>query len=108
MNPPARLPLFEACDDYPRSPGWRKTDTSRDAARSIAPKAQKLRDIVYRAIEARGEQGATCHELADITGIEYASAQPRFTELRIAGKIEDSGQRRKTPSGKASIVWVAV
>lgn len=100
--------LFSYCDRYPQSPGWQRSDTSHDAAKAIAPKTAKLREIVYRAIRARGEQGATSHELEDITGIDYASVQPRTSELRRDGKIIDSGLRRARPGCRKSIAWRAV
>jgi hypothetical protein len=58
-------------------------------------------------IRAAGGTGLTSEELATLTGVQSASMQPRTSELRAAGKIEDSGLRRpNATSGKRAIVWV--
>lgn len=88
---------------YPYEPGFQKTDTSYDAAVDMIPKKDRLQQLVMDALADHG--AATSHELAMLTGESYASIQPRTAELRIDRKIEDSGTRRKTPSGKNSIVW---
>lgn len=40
-------------------------------------------------------------------GCERVTIQPRCSELRLFGKIEDSGNRRRNGSGKRAVVWVA-
>jgi hypothetical protein len=88
------------------------TDTERYAARKIAPIAGTLRALVLEWIIDAGAGGLTGKE----AGAKYAlslgrdendgsarySAMPRITELRQAGLIRDSGQRRD-----GAIVWVA-
>lgn len=88
---------------YPTDPGWKKTDTSRDAAKDMAGKAGKLRAAVLDTLWRHGP--LTTEEIAVWAGHGYASIQPRTSELRLAGRIEDSGERRLNNSGKRAIVW---
>jgi hypothetical protein len=58
-------------------------------------------------VKARGAQGATPEEACDLLGLNRASLQPRFSELRVQGRIADSGLRRVNPSSrKRAVVWV--
>jgi len=98
---PSILDLLER--PYPLHPGFQATDTSMAAADSMKPSKARLQQMVLDALADHGP--ATSHELAYITGQTYAGIQPRTAELRIEEKIVDSGLRRKTPSGKNSIVW---
>lgn len=93
--------------DYPDAPGHRDIDTSIEAARSIATSAGRLQRTALFALQEVGLRGLTSQELADRTGIDFASIQPRTSELRRKGLIEDSGQRRHNRNGKRAIVWVA-
>lgn len=92
--------------NYPDDPGYRNTDTSEAAAEDMKPSAKFIRQKVFEAIKAADVIGLTTEEIADRTGIEYRSVQPRTSELRVEGRIMDSGQRRKNATGKAAIVWV--
>ena len=96
--------LFEAFKTYPHVPGWQKTDTSKAAADQVSDVAG-LRKEVLKAIQ--GSSGLTTEEIETLTGIDYRTAQPRTSELRALGFIEDSGQRRRNRSGRAAIVWIA-
>ena len=82
----------------------RKTDpsTSQQAAKH---KRTGLRQQVLNVIcgghyEPR-DAGWTGHEIAELLGVGLNSVTPRFAELRKAGQIKDSGQRRE-----GQIVWV--
>ena len=94
-------------DSYPRVPGSWGTDTSLDAAEFMANIQAPVQRAVLRAIRDAGERGLTAHELAMALGMERTTCQPRTTELRLLGKIRDSGQRRPNPNGKMAIVWAA-
>jgi predicted XRE-type DNA-binding protein len=93
-------PLF----DYPQSPGYRRTDTSREAAESIAPKAEDLRSKVMRMLRAGS---MTADEIATILEIDKLSIRPRVSELVKMGKIYDTGMRHRNASGKRAVVWGA-
>lgn len=90
---------------YPNEPGFKRTDTSREAAEAMKPSAATLRDKALRAIERAGANGLTAEELAATLGVERVSIQPRTSELRELEQIEDSGLRRSNGSGRRAIVW---
>ena len=92
---------------YPDQPGHRHADTSADAAKAIARSSSRLQRTALFALQEVGSRGLTSQELADRTGIDFASIQPRTSELRRLGLIRDSGQRRANRNGKRAIVWVA-
>lgn len=79
-------------------------ETSLDAAASMAGgKAATLREKVYREISLNG--GNTDEELADLLDIPGNTVRPRRRELELDGRIQDSGDRRATASGRWAIVW---
>ena len=89
---------------YPSVPGWQKTDTSKTAAKEIAPTAKTVRALVLRQLR---ERSLTTYELAERLGLPYHTVQPRTSELRATNQIVDSGERRMNPTGKQGIVWIA-
>lgn len=94
-------------DLFARRPLSRRTDppTSAAAAASIAGALPQLEQEVLAVLRARGEQGATTHELAALMGASLVSVSPRIAPLRERGLVRDSGQRRKGDSGRFSTVW---
>lgn len=90
---------------YPQSPGFRDTDTSRQAAVAVAGKQSSLKAAVFTAICNAGDRGATANEIAVATKIDLNTVRPRLTELSIGLKIKDSGMRRKSARGHNSIAW---
>ena len=93
---------------YPDVPGHRGTDTSIAAATAIAPVSARIQRMVLLAIAEVGSRGLTAEELATRLSMERTTVQPRTTELRRRGLIDDSGQRRRNRNGKSAIVWTAV
>lgn len=83
------------------------TDTSRAAAEQITPVAMGQAAQVYHFIAERGEDGATDHEIQAELGMTGDSERPRRWTLQRSGLVWDSGRRRKSPTGRAAIVWVA-
>jgi len=88
--------------------GHRGRDTSRLAAAIIRASAEGLRHRVLGAIRDLGEHGAICDEIECALDITHQTASARVHELAWAGFIQDSGRQRKTRSGRAAVVWVAV
>lgn len=90
-------------DFYPNAPGFRRTDTSRAAAEAVKPKSATVRLMVLEALKLRP---MTSVELARKLRLTFENTQPRTSELRAQGLIEDSGYRgpSRDPS-KAAIVW---
>jgi DNA-binding transcriptional ArsR family regulator len=82
-------------------------DTSHAAAADAAVNAATHRARALAELRAAGCLGLTDFELADRTGLQQTSIGKRRGELRDAGLVRDSGQRRPSPSGSAAIVWVA-
>ncbi len=91
---------------YPAAPGAQDRDTSRAAAAAIAPTAARLRERVLTLFER--SKGLTADEAAGRLGLSILSVRPRVTELARAGKLRDSGVRRKNGSGRSAIVWAPV
>jgi predicted Rossmann fold nucleotide-binding protein DprA/Smf involved in DNA uptake len=86
---------------YPQTAGYRVTGTSQDAARSID--AAGLRAKVLAVLRDRP---ATADECAARLGMDRLSIRPRLSELKLDGKVRDSGLRRRNASNKNALVWV--
>lgn len=93
--------------DYPLGPGHRGIDTSIAGAAFIADRLPLLQASVLGVIIAAGERGATGDEIAALLGFDRHRVRPRTSELRNMRRIGDSGHRRPSDLGIASIVWVS-
>lgn len=82
-------------------------DTRRQAHQDSKIHAGGQRQSILRFIRRRGRLGSTDAEAAAATGLIIDSARARRVELRDAGLVIDSGNRRPSPSGRQSTVWVA-
>ena len=88
-------------------------DTSHDAAASVDPHLPNLEDTVYAAIKSRGDRGATCDEIVDLTGLNWNTVSPRLKPLRNKKLIEaqtvfeDTVIKRQGKSHRMQIVWFA-
>lgn len=107
MTRPSQLPLF-GHTPYPGcAPGSRRSETSREAAALVRPKLRDRQIEVYNAIAALGT--ATGNEVMDRLGVSDPNrVRPRITELAALGLIEDTGTRRRTPSGANAVAWRVV
>ncbi len=85
------------------APNVRNTDpdTSREAGRRVLAKDR----LLALQIHAENPGGLTDFELADLMNRQQTSAGKRRGELRDNDLIEDTGERRATPSGARAIVW---
>jgi hypothetical protein len=92
-------------ESYPFAPGYRELTTSRDAAKFVADRADILRDRVLTAIRNAGPAGLTADQCASRIGETVLAVRPRVTELKWAGKIETTGERRANASGAKAAVW---
>ena len=93
-------------DQYPHYPGSSGTDTSDEAAAELAPSLGRMQRMVQHAIAEAGLHGLTGDEIGERTGINKYTVRARTAELRKAGVIGDSGQRRVNCTGRRAIVWV--
>ena len=105
VSDPILFPMPAAPPDL--APPARRTapQTTRDAARRIAGIAPTLRLQVLAAIREAGLCGLTDAEGVARLGLLAQTYTPRRRELAQLGAVVDSGRRRKTPSGRAAIVW---
>lgn len=76
--------------------------TSREAASAIKGKSARLRELVLTELR---RQPATDEELANLLTLSGNTCRPRRVELVELGIVEDSGNRRKTASGRNAVVW---
>ena len=93
-------------DEYPDVAGHRGVDTSMAAAEVMNASLPRLQRSVLEVITSRGVRGATGDEIAQALHWHRWRVRPRTSELKLAGKIMDSGRRRPSMAGIASIVWV--
>jgi predicted ArsR family transcriptional regulator len=87
---------------YPKSPGFKEHETSKQAAEAMQSSAPRLRERVLACLR-RGAM--TPDEVADRMGMSVLSIRPRFTELARLGRIIDTGHRRANTSGRQAKVW---
>jgi len=83
------------------------SETSKLAAEEACSMARTLRERVYREIAARGQVGATDDELQVSLAMNPSTQRPRRIELVTACRVQDSGVKRKTRSGRLAVVWRA-
>lgn len=92
--------LFE-----PNFQPYSNPSTSKEAAESIEKDVTRIAKRVLDHIKA---QPGTCEEIEQATGLSHQTASARIRGLVIAKKVEDSGEKRPTMSGRRAIVWRAV
>lgn len=90
---------------YPQAPGYKtgQPETSRRAADSMIDHARVIREQVLQMLTVFPD--ATPDEAAQFLKLDKLAVRPRFSELALEGKIEDSGQRRKNASGRNAAAW---
>lgn len=96
------LPMWE------KAPFQKHSETSRDAAENIEPRAGTLRAKVLAYLRDRGGNGATDLEMQDALGLGGSTQRPRRVKLVELGLAVDSGDVRVTESGRKAVVWRAV
>lgn len=72
---------------------------------STAPSKPKGKDAVREKVLKALSKDRTADEVASLLSLSVLSVRPRITELRNAGLIEKTGQRRKNASGSKTYVW---
>ncbi len=86
-------------------PGY--SDTQAEAVARILPVLRERQAKVIDQVVRAGARGVTLQEATLRLGGESCSWSARFTELRAAGLLVDSGKRRAASDGRiATIVWV--
>ena len=82
-------------------------DTSAEAAESLSERSLGARCQELYELIANFRNGLTTHDLVNITGYDRGNTARRITDLKQAGWIRDSGRRRRSTTGRKSIVWTA-
>jgi predicted HTH transcriptional regulator len=89
---------------YPNVPGFKRRDTSQDAAAQMQHESSQLQTACLSVIV---DAPSTADEVAETLRRSILTIRPRLSELVAKNKIEDSGVRRHNLSGKRAIVWQA-
>lgn len=89
-----------------RSETHNGTATSIAAAESMRGSKLRIRGQVYGFILDQRHMGATADEIEDNLEIAGNTVRPRIVELREMSLIRNSGNLRKTRSGRSAVVWV--
>lgn len=85
-------------------PFVRGSETSRQAALSVAPKLTEMQAKVLGIF--REHYRLTDEELIDLSGLSPSTARPRRVELvDDYGLVEDSGHTKKGRSGRSMTIW---
>ena len=91
----------------PRDPDiCRRKHGGADTSVLAHARVQKERDreFIFSSIQV-ARHGFTLDEMADAMGVDANRISGRFTELRKAGRIYDTGERRKTRTGSLARVY---
>ena len=78
------------------------SETSKAAAESVKP--DKGRAAVLACLRQH-PNGLTDEEIQGLTGLSPSTERPRRVELWRSSAVFDSGERRKTRSGRSAVVW---
>ena len=82
------------------------SSTSLEAALNVQPKAATLRRVVLDYLRQCGRDGATDEQIQNALSMNPSTQRPRRIELVEGGLVCDSGQVRKTTSGRNAVVWI--
>lgn len=91
------LPLFDSV------PYQRHSITSQEAATEIVGSVASLRRKVYELIEKSGP--LTDEEIQTMLSMNPSTQRPRRIELVERGVVCDSGEKKKTKSGRWAVAW---
>lgn len=98
--------------DYPKNlyrghAPHNQSETSKQAAADMTPKAGTVRAQVLGVIIRAGEHGATCNEIEDAINRPAATVSARIRELTLMYQIQPKpGVYRKSRYGKNAQVHV--
>ena len=95
--------IFDALDTLPYQS---HSDTSKAAAEEMRPDAETDRTAVLNLL-LRVLVGMTDEEIQLALRLNPSTERPRRIELVRAGKVRDSGKKRRTKSGRMATIWEA-
>ena len=91
---------------YPLTAGYKEPEgASKEIAKRQSREALNFRRRKAMSFFRAYPGGLTSDEVADLMNENILAIRPRVSELRAQGKIESTGQRRKSANGNASTVW---
>lgn len=96
-----REALANITDDAPHD----GTETSKAAARSIAPRMNPTRMKILGALLRSGPHGLTAQEIEQHTGMTGNSIRPRLVEMATLTWVSRGPEVRATKSGRDAAVW---
>lgn len=104
--------LHDDLPRYPKGAGYRDDEASRDGARKVNSNGTRKSqsDYVLALVESAGPAGITSDAIfaaADSPFSALALCRARLSELKKAGKIAKSGERRPGTAGIGVNVWIA-
>lgn len=82
-------------------------DTRAEAMSGMAGRASLIRAQALEAVKKAGPSGMTPDECAQSLRLTVLAVRPRFTELKQAGLIAPTGERRRNKSGSTAAVYAA-
>ena len=83
-------------------------DTSVHSRDLLDRKKNNYRQKIYDFIRSMTQKGATCDEIQVMLKLRHETASGFIRFLTQDGFLIDSGDRRKTRTGRSAIVWMAV
>lgn len=97
---------------YPKGAGYRHDEASKDGARKVNGDGSRKRqsDFALALVEGAGRSGIIADAIfaaPDAPFSALALCRARLSELKKAGKIAKSGERRPGSAGVDVNVWVA-
>ena len=97
---------------YPKGAGYRDDAASKDGARKVNGDGSRKRqsDFALTLVEAAGRSGIIADAIfaaPDAPFSALALCRARLSELKKAGKIAKSGERRPGSAGVDVNVWIA-
>tara|TARA_R100001594_G_scaffold150567_1_gene212404 strand:- start:32 stop:337 length:306 start_codon:yes stop_codon:yes gene_type:complete len=98
--------MIKQLELYPLTPGYKEPDgASKENAKRQSREVLNFRRRKAMSFFRAYPGGLTSDEVADLMNENILAIRPRVSELRAQGKIESTGQRRKSANGNASTVW---
>lgn len=82
------------------------TETSKKAARAIAPRMAGQRYIIFQCMMKAGSTGCTADELERRCKMTGNSIRPRLNEMAELGWVRRTNDTRKTRAGGDAVIWV--
>ena len=98
--------MIKQLELYPLTPGYKEPDgASKENAKRQSPEALNFKRRKAMSFFRAYPGGLTSDEVADLMNENILAIRPRVSELRTLGKIESTGERRKSANGNGATVW---